>query len=203
MRLISSTLAVASTAALVSWSAPAEAGGLGVSGIAGFRQAPAYFYDEDLDQGIDWQSRPSMGFGIDTVLGDKDNRILGIARFSTLVDSPLNEPDLSGEEGDTSLYTYPAAHEEDPVTVGVISVGVQWGVYGDPTGFQLVLSSMAGSGFLTSDNQEFFLLEPGVGATWTTNDRFQFYGVANYQLRFRKSFSQGANAVAGVRYLFD
>lgn len=169
----------------------------------GFRQMPAYFYNAELEQGIDWQSRPSYGFGVDGVLGDKDDRILGIFRFYTLFDQPTVEPDLSGEEGDTSEYVFPAAHEEPVVTVGAATVGVQWGLYGDPTGLQLTASTMAGTAFLTSDNLEFFIFEPGVGFSWTTNDRIQVFGNANWQLRFRKKFTQGANVVAGVRYLFD
>ena len=117
-------------------------------------------------------------------------------------DTPTKDPDLSAE-GDTSDFVFPDAASQDPVNVGAATVGVQWGIFGDPTGLQFVISTMAGTAFITTDNQEFFIFEPGVGGTWTTNDRLQFFATANWQVRFRKQFWQGANAVAGVRYLFD
>jgi hypothetical protein len=203
MRTITPALVAAAVAGLATLSTPAVAGGLGVMGTGGFRQMPAYFYNAEGDQGIDWQSRPSYGFGLEGILGDKDDRIMGVVRFYTLFDQPTQEPDLSGEEGDTSEYVYPAAHEEEAITVGAATVGVQWGIFGDPTGVQFIATTMAGTAFLTSDNLEFFIFEPGVGVSWTTSDRIQVFGNANWQVRFRKTFSQGANVTAGVRYLFD
>jgi hypothetical protein len=203
MRSTTPLLAASAVAGLAMLSTPAEAGGIGVLGTGGFRQVPAYFYDAERNQGIDWQSRPSYGLGIEGVLGDKDDRILGICRFYSLWDQPTLEPDLSDEEGDTSEYVFPPAHEQSAVTVGAATIGVQWGIFGDPTGLQFVASTMAGTAFLSSDSLEFFIFEPGVGVSWTTNDRIQVFGNANWQVRFRKNFSQGGNVVAGVRYLFD
>ena len=208
MRSLTTFTALAAAVGVAAFSSTAEAGGVGVFATPGVRQMPAYFYNSAGDQGIDWQLPGSYGFGVEGILGDKDDRIMGIARFYYLSDLPVSDPDtgnaeVTPEDGALDGYVYPPAADQPASAAGAAAVGIQWGIFGDPTGLQFVLSTVAGTAFITTDNLEFFMFEPGAGVTYTVNDQFQFYGVANYQLRFRKRFTSGANVVAGARFLFD
>ncbi len=196
------TLAAAALAPAVLASTPAHAGGLGLFGTGGVHQARAYYYRSDGLQGVDSQLRPNYGFGGELLLGDKDDRVQGLARFSTLTDAPLLEPDTSGED-QAYEYTYPAAHEEPAVTNGVMMVGVQWGLLGDPSGMQLVLNSLAGTAFATPANLEYVQLQLDIGGTYTINDRIQPYAFASVAGRYRKRVAMTENVIIGVRYLFD
>ena len=137
------------------------------------------------------------------MLGDKDDKVQGLMRLYYIEDAPPEAPDLSAEDQDTYTFTYPPAHEQDNEQLGLIAMGLQWGVWGDPTGFQVVVTSFMGSGFATVDNLEFLLAEVGAGATYTMQDRFQVYVNAAGTTRFRKRFYTGVNGYAGFRYLFD
>jgi hypothetical protein len=181
----------------------ASAGGVGLLATGGLHEERAYYYRDDGIQGIDLQRRPTKGFGGEAVLGDKDDKVQGMARLYYIQDTPAEDPDLSGEDTDSYQFTFPPASEQDPQEIGVLSLGLQWNVWGDPTGFQAVVTSFMGSGFATVDNLEFLLAEVGVGATYTVQDRFQVYVNGAGTTRFRKSFYMGTNAYVGFRYLFD
>ena len=171
-------------------------------GTGGFHQVKAYYYRNDGLQGVDYQSRPNVGAGFEALLGDRDDKVLGLMRLYWMSDSPPKAPDTSAED-QSHTYVHPPAEDQPPEQIGAITLGVQWGVWGDPTGFQVVVTSLAGSGFATKDNLEFLIVEPGAGVTWTWNERVQLYGNVAYTLRYRKGLSLGENAYAGVRYLFD
>lgn len=204
MRFLSTLTALAAAVGVATFSPAAQAGGVGVFATPGFRQMPAYFYNSAGDQDIDWQLPGSYGFGVEGILGDKDDRIMGVARFYYLSDASIKDPDTSGAEIDElDGFLYPDAASEPASGAGAASVGIQWGIFGDPTGLQFVVSTMAGTAFITTDNLEFFMFEPGAGVTYTVNDQFQFFGLANYQLRFRKQFTSGGNVALGARFLFD
>ena len=201
MRTVLSCLVALSGLALAPHTA--HAGGIGLVANSGFHEAPAYYYRDDGEQGIDVQLRPNAGFGGEFILGDRDDKIIGVMRLAVQRDWPVLEPDLSGEDSSYS-YTYPDAHLQDPVDMGTIIIGIQWGLWGDPGGTQLVLSTLAGSGFATVDNLEFLLMEPGVGVTKTTSQgNMQLFATAAGSVRFRKGWRMGATGTAGVRYLFD
>ncbi len=189
-------------AALLGASQPALAGGVGFIGTAGVHTARAYYYNDEGQQGIDLQARPNMGAGLEVVLGDRDDRIQGVVRLYSLTDWPLNDPDLSKEDPSYD-YTFPPESSQPKKTTGALTAGVQWGLWGDPEGLEIVAHTLVGSGFLSKDNLEFLILEPGAGATWRMNDRVQLVGTAAWTVRYRKYYSNGANVYAGVRYLFD
>ncbi|MDP6932530.1 MAG: hypothetical protein QGG40_06410 [Myxococcota bacterium] len=186
-------------AALAFSSSTAQAGGLGLLATGGMHAERAYYYDTDGNQGIDSQIRPNGGVGGELLLGDKDDKVLGFGRFYLLSDAPTTEPDTQGIDD----AIYPDAHEQGAENVGVMTVGIQWSLWGDSSGMQVVLNSLAGSGFVTVDNLEFMLLEVGGGATYAFNERVQAYGNVATTARYRKNFSFGGNAYAGVRYMFD
>ena len=177
----------------------AYAGAIGLQTSAGLHQDRAYFYSQSGEQGLDNQSRPNFGIGLETLVGDKDEKVQGVLKISWVQDAPLKEPDT----GRTSDALYPAAHEEGNRHVGILGLGIQWGVLGDPSGTQMNVTSVVGSGFLTTDNTEFVLLEAGVGGTHNLTETLQLNGTLAAPMRYRKGASFGPNAYVGIRYLFD
>jgi len=180
-------------------SSAAYAGALGLQTSAGLHQERAYFYSQSGEQGLDSQTRPNIGVGLETLVGDKDEKIQGVLKISWVQDSAPKEPDTGG----VSNAVYPAAHEQDARNVGVLGLGIQWGILGDPSGTQLNVTSLVGSGFLTTDNTEFVLLEAGVGGTHNLSETVQLAATLAGTMRYRKHMSFGPNAYVGVRYLFD
>ena len=180
----------------------ASAGGIGIIGNGGFHEDRAPYYRDDGLQGVDVQLRPNSGYGGEALLGDMDDRVQGVVRIFMLMDAPLLAPDVSGENPDYE-YSWPAHEDLDSRMQGAVLVGVQWGLLGDPSGTQLTLTSLVGSGFATLDNLEFFMVEPGVGATHMLTDRIQAHANIAATGRYRKRISLGANAYAGIRYMFD
>ena len=180
----------------------AHAGAIGVMGTAGLHDARAYYYRDDGEQGVDVQSRPNVGGGLEILLGDKDDKIQGLGRMYLLSDWPVNDPDLSNEDQSYD-YVYPPASEQGHHNAGVMAVGIQWGLFGDPSGFQLLLTTLGGAGFATIDNLEFAMFEVGIGGAYTIADRIQPYLEVAFQGRFRKRLYTSEDAYIGVRYLFD
>lgn len=180
---------------------PALAGGVGVMTTGGMHEAKAYYYDNLGRQGIDTQQRPNAGFGAEVMLGDKDDRIMGLMRVYTNVDWPTEEPTLDGVSEEDAIY--PEAHLEAPRLDGTITMGVQWGLWGDPSGFQLVATTMFGSAFITPDNLEYLIAEGGVGANYMVNERFQLAGTVAFAGRFRKQITISESMFVSARYMFD
>jgi hypothetical protein len=184
--------------------APAMAGGLGLLGTSGFHQARVYYYDELDRQYLNRQVRPNNGFGLEVVLGDKDDKLLGVARSFFVVDSSAVAP--PDPQCENPVYAVP----DGPLYVGTATVGLHWGVLGDPTGFQAHIASNVGAAVITVDsatgegaNLEYLLAEAGVGAHYQFARNMQVYADVDFALRYRKNFSPGGNAYLGVRYLFD
>jgi hypothetical protein len=98
---------------------------------------------------------------------------------------------------------YPDYESLGPRDVGVAEIGIQWGLLGDPSGLQLTLTTLIGTGFITSDSTEFFLADAGIGGTWSVAESIQLYANVGANFRHRKTPSYGPAAYAGVRYLFD
>ena len=200
-----SALSIAfASSALLAFAPSAHAGAIGLFGSAGVHESIAYYYQDgnpDL-QGKDVQTRPNAGYGGELLIGDRDDRVIGVVRMYVLNDWPVQEPDLSGESKEFE-YVYPAAHEQDIRKVGVATVGIQWGLWGDPSGFQLTGLTLIGSGFATLDNTEFFLMEPGIGVTYSIGPSLQAHANLTGAIRVRKSWAYGGDAYAGIRYMFD
>ena len=192
-------LPLAACAVLASGSA--HAGALGLTGSAGIHQQRAYYYapGETRNAGIDSQMRPNYGVGLEAIVGDKDEKVQGILRLGFLQEEPTTEPDTGGIKN----AVYPAAHLEDPRRVGTLGLGVQWGVLGDPSGTQMTITSIVGTGFITTDNTEFLLVEAGVGGTHNLTSSLQATANIMASMRHRKHMSFGPNVYAGLRYMFD
>ena len=187
--------------ALLGTSSTAIAGGLGLITSAGLHQERAYYYKGKTtdNQAFDSQSRPNYGMGLEGIIGDRDDKIQGLLRMSWVLDEPPTNPDIAGLKG----VWHPDYDSVDTRNIGVIALGVQWGILGDPSEKQLVINSLVGSGFITTDNSEFVLIELGVGGTYNFTKALQ--GVANVDLdlRGRKYLTLGPAGHLGIRYLFD
>lgn len=182
-------------------SSSAHAGALGLTGSAGIHQQRAYYYapGETRNAGVDSQMRPNYGVGLEAIVGDKDEKVQGILRIGFLQEEPTTEPDT----GNIDNAVYPPAHLEDPRQVGTLGLGVQWGVLGDPSGTQMTITSVVGTGFITTDNTEFLLVEAGVGGTHNLTPTLQATATIMASMRHRKHMSFGPNMYAGLRYMFD
>ena len=181
----------------------AEAGGAGVVLSGGFHQDRAYYYNEDGDQGIDTQLPMNTAYGGELLLGDRDDRVLGIVRGFVARDAALKNPDPKALGEASGEYTFPDVEAAGPTVRGAASVGIQWGLWGDPNGFQLIATSLIGSQFWTIDNLETAVFQAGVGVTYTVNERYQFAASLDATSRFRKRFYWGSDVWLSARYMFD
>ena len=179
----------------------AQAGGLGLISHYGIHEGKAYYYRDDGLQGIDSQYLPNYGLGFEALLGDNDDRLQGLIRLSWNRDAPLNKPEMVTEEG--YEYFYPPAHELPARNEGLVSIGLQWGIWGEPTEFQIIGTTSLVSGFWTVDNLEYFTPEAAIGATYTVDERVQFQMTLAASPRYRKQLYVGGNSYLSVRYLFD
>lgn len=180
-------------------SAPARAGGVGIVLTGGMHTGKAYYYNAEGEQGIDNQNLGQAGVGLEGLLGDRDDKILGIMRVYWLREAQPNTPDTQGVEDPV----YPDYESLGPRDIGVAEVGIQWGLLGDPNGLQLALSTLVGTGFLTTDDTPFALADVGIGGTLAATDSIQLFANIAMNVRHRKTVSWGPAAYAGARYLFD
>ena len=193
----------ASLASVALLSADAHAGGLGVFGAAGARQDIAYYYQDDGVQGRDAQIKGAHSTGFEVLLGDRDDNIQGVIRAFGVFDKPVSTPDTSSVAEEYLPVSHPDYDALDTKRTGSATVGLQWKIWGDPSKFQLVATTMMGAGFITTDNTEFAIFQPGFGATYTINERYQLVGSVNYNARFRKTLKSGGEALVGFRYMID
>ena len=183
-----------------------DAGSFGLYGHGGIHEGKAYYYRSDGKQGVDSQFRPNVGTGFEMMLGDKDDRLIGFVRMAWRHDWALQNPTYTvtnDEDGNPYDYTHPDYDSSDARNDGLITVGLQWGLWGEPTGLQVIGVTALTSGFWTIDNLEYFSPEVGAGVTYTIADQVQFHGTLTAAPRYRKQMYLGASSYVGVRYLFD
>lgn len=185
------------------FSQEALAGGVGVFGAGGLRQAPAYYYRDDGVQFVDFQNKGAHSFGLEFMLGDRDDKLQGMMRAFGIFDVPVSTPEGASDTSGGYTFEHPDYDALSTTTTGSATVGLQWSIWGDPSAFQVVATTMMGAGFITRDNTEFAILQPGAGVTYTMSERFQFIGTVNYTARFRKSVASGGEALVGFRYMID
>lgn len=176
----------------------AHAGGVGLYTQAGMHQGFAYYYDVYDTQGIDSQFLGHYGVGFEGILGDKDDRLKGIFRISWNQDQPLSDPETP--EGE---YYFPTESTKGTRDDGLISIGLQWGLWGEPTEFEIIATTLLTSGFWTADSLEYFVVDLGLGATYSIQENIQLFGVASFSPRYRKKLALASQATLGARFLFD
>jgi len=180
----------------------ALAGGIGLVGSAGSHVDTVYSYYEVDSSGATNQREPdnqmnsNMGGGVELILGDRDNKILGVFRGYYLRDSAQKKPD-NFQEGD--IY----AVREVPKPRGVVDAGIQWGLIGDPGNIQFTAVSTIGTAFLSDDLSEYYFIEAGLGGTWMAERHVQVAVSITGGTRYRKGFFPTANGYVGARWLFD
>lgn len=199
LRLASRAL-VATLALGLGHAAPAYAGGIGLVGTVGFHGDRVYYYQQNTlgeYEQMDPQNQFNLNYGggLEVILGDKDNKILGIFRLYFQQDAPEQAP-ASAEE-----YTF--TYRTDARNVGMISAGLQFGVLGDPDRLQGNIIATMGSGFYTIDQTEFIQGEAGIGGSYMMSRHTQLAGWLTGGIRYRKRVYPMTSAYLGVRYLFD
>ncbi|MCB9797847.1 MAG: hypothetical protein H6741_34640 [Alphaproteobacteria bacterium] len=194
----------------------AFAGGLGVIATGGLHQENIYVYDSydisspDTEQTIVYQQRPTYGFGIVGVLGDRDDRVQGLMKAYYLADTaPTSSGVVDAAEAngavagtDGLIFTLPR-EEGDTRHLGIATAGVQWGILPDPGALQLVANTSLGAGVLTTDSTEFLIADVGLGATYSLSESLVLAGDVAYNMRIRKSLYHNANVNVGIRFMFD
>ncbi len=212
---------------------PALAGGVGLLVGGGARTEQVYYYSDaaipaggtnpvmisDQDLWPQYQLETLIGQGIggaEVVLGDRDDKIMGIFRFYYQGELPEPDPktmDL-GELDDAVPDTVNVHARTRQVMQhnGVASVGLSWGVFGSPDTWQVGFGGQLGSGFLSTNattptgettSPTFLQANLGPTATYKVARQVQLFGDLTYQLRYHKTVDHGANLMVGARYLFD
>ena len=179
----------------------AHAGGVGFMLQNGLYQNKAYYYRSDGKQGFDSQMSFSTGAGLDIVLGNKTDKLQGLLRLGWTRDFAAENPEFTEEAG--YEYAHPDYEALGSTDVGVTGIGLQWTVWGDPTGIQAIATTSLSSAFWTPQSTEYFMIDLGLGGSYTVQDRFQAYATINASPRYRKSPSLGINSFIGARVLFD
>ncbi len=189
-------LAIAPTLAPVE----AHAGGVGAVAAAGVFSERVWYYDANETSYQTQQPIINGGTGLELMLGDRDDRITGYARFYWNMELP--EPDVTQStlEGE---QPWTAPRRDTVRNTGIFTVGIQAGVAGDPNKGMFVVTGAVGSGFLTPDHREFVFGEVGAGGTLRVSPGLELYGTVNGHVRYRKWARLGATTYGGVRVLFD
>lgn len=209
------------TAALLLMSDPAEAGGLGVLATGGAHTEQVYYYSsrapsgdiysdtDDYDQYDMTQTLPNLGAGLELLLGDRDDKIIGVFRFYYNMDGAQKDPaeldsDARGDE------TTPVASEDVVANVrdtarhiGIGSVGLSWGFLGEPDGFQFGGLGQIGAGLVTNDHTEFLIVGLGPMITYKAARQVQLFADLQYEVRIRREVQHSITGFAGARYMFD
>lgn len=188
-------------------SGQALAGGIGLLGAVGGHQERVYYYLEDADSGaitqapVDVQFNPSFGGGLEIMLGDRDNKAMGIIRGYYYGDAGQKVPDGATAAGNSA--------RESLRHVAMVTAGMQFGVLGDPQALQLTVTAALGTSFLEMDPSEevdlrpYALAEVGPGVTYVLTDSLQLAGSVVGGIRYSKRVYGTGTAYVGLRYLFD
>ena len=192
-------------------STSAYAGGVGLVMTGGAHTETVYFYSNTDDAGLidDWQDYPqyqmvqtlsNLGGGIEFILGDRDDRFVGVFRGYYLQDAAQVDP---RESGVVPADEFVGEFRDAPRHLGLAQIGINYGFLGNTDGFLFGATAHIGSGFLTNDHTEFLMADAGVTASYRFNRQMSVFAEAVYTIRSRKGFSNGANGYLGVRYMFD
>ncbi len=190
----------------------AYAGGFGLLGTAGMHTETVRFYSTVNDAGVPFenpadyqqyeisQTLPNFGGGLELLLGDRDDRVVGTFRFFYQKDTPQLDPrDVS----DVKAANIVGQHREDGRDTALGAVGLSWGFLGNPDNLMAGATAHVGSGFLTTDHTEFLMFDIGPTVMYKIERAVQIHVDVVYTGRVRKGYSHGATGYAGVRYLFD
>lgn len=194
-------------------SAPAYAGGLGVLGIGGAHTERVFYYSNQSRNGATLtnvddfrqfelnQTLLNLGGGLELVLGDRDDRILGSVRAYYQADFAQQDPaEITTEVAPDAVV---AAFREEPRHLGFMMVGLSWGFLGNPNGLQFGAIGHVGGAVVTEDGSEFLAAQIGPMVTYKTSRQVQLFGDLQVQARVTRDVRPAAHLTIGARYLFD
>jgi hypothetical protein len=223
-------LTVSSLIISTGFSSAAVAGGFGFNAIAGTHSESVYLYDAQGEKFEITQQQPAVGLGLQVILGDRDDDLQGIMKFSWISNAPaihdiIDQGDIDGfSAGDGELQgsgRFACVQDEDGndtgnpepwleshqscgvYNVATASAGLQWRLWGDSGGSMVTLTPSIGAGVMTPDSSEYLQVELAPGFQYALSDEMFFHVEFATQLRFRKSGSFGATSYTGIRYMFD
>ena len=191
----------------------ALAGGFGLLATGGVHSERFFFYNSvdangepyrTIDEYDQFQTTPVLGQaggGLELILGDRDDRIMGSMRF--FYSAELPPPDIANIQDDVDPENVVVEARSGIRHLGFGMVGLSWGLVGDPGGFQLTAIAHVGTAFLTLDHTEFFAFQVGPGFTWRASRQLQLFGDVQYQGRLLKNYTHAGLGTVGIRYLFD
>jgi len=202
----------------------AQAGGIGLILNGGMHTEPVYYYSthdyntqsgnpipyESSDEYQQYETTQLLGHtgvGVEFVLGDRDDRVIGTFRVYYMEDAAQNDPT---ETASIQPEHVVANFRDINRGVGMGMVGISWGFLGQPGGLMAGMTAHVGSGFLTWDQDggplahtEFLAFDMGPTVMYKVSRAVQLNADVVYQARFRKGFSHGPTGHVGVRYMFD
>ncbi len=191
----------------------AMAGGIGIIATGGVHSERFFYYSsrspegalyndpDDYDQFALNSLLPQGGGGLELVLGDRDDRIVG--SFRLFYNGELPPGDIANLQGEVDPADVVVNVRDEIRHLGFAMIGLSWGLVGDPGGFQLTAVGHVGTAFLTTDHTEHFAAQIGPGVAWRLTRQVQFAGDVQYQFRLQKRPSHAVIGTLGLRYLFD
>lgn len=206
-------LAAVATLATSMLAAPAYAGGIGFVGHGGIHTERVFYYSNLSEGGspIDdpqqypqfrqGQVLPQFGGGLEFILGDRDDKIIGVFRAVYNMDTAQRDPKDTAK--DVNSDNVVSDHRAQARHVGIASMGLNWGIIGNTDSAIFGFSAHVGSGFLTTDHNEFFQIMVGPTMNYRVARQASIFVDLQYLMRVRKDVDHGAHAVAGLRYMFD
>lgn len=218
-------VAAFSTTLLVSglFAAPAAlAGGVGINLIGGTHMESVYQFDAQGTKFESTQHRPSYGVGLQVLLGDRDDDLQGVMKFSWGADSPAVSANVSTPDGfdaptdGSSTIINGRLACDDPAylehldgqacgttNLGIASAGLQFRVWGEADELMVTVTPSVGASVMTNDSTETLQVEVAPGFSYSLSDELVLNGEMAFQTRYRKGASFGVMSYVGMRYMFD
>lgn len=199
------------SALVLTLSQDALAGGVGFLATGGIHTDTLYYYENVDDNGNsisdpklfpqfkDPQVLGDFGFGGEFLLGDRDDKIYGVTRFFYLQDLAQQDPTAKANNPDNVIVAY----RDSARHLGVGTIGMNWGIVGNPNKFLFGVTSHIGAAFMTNDYSDFFLLQVGPMVTYRPTKQVMVFAEGTYTARYRFEVSHAPTLNAGVRYFFD
>jgi|GEM_PF-2246169 len=216
-------LTISSLVITTVFSPAAMAGGVGLNIIGGTHSQSVYLFDSQNEKFEVTQHQPAVGLGLEVLLGDRDDDLQGVMKFSWISNSPANHEGISTPEGFTGEVNeqtqmsgrFSCDEEGNPQeflndfqacgleNVATASAGLQWRVWGDSDALMATVTPSIGAAVMTADSWEYLQVEVAPGIQYAFSDELFFQAEVAAQLRFRKSGSFGVTSYTGFRYMFD
>lgn len=215
-------LTISSLAISTGFSPAALAGGVGLNIIGGTHSESVYVFDAQDTKFEITQQQPAYGLGLQVLLGDRDDDLQGVMKFSWIANSPANHEGVQTPDGfdapeggyqmsgrfacddNGNPQDFLESHQACGTTnVATASAGLQWRIWGDSDEMMATFTPSIGAGVMTADSAEYLQVELAPGFHYAISDELHLQTEIAVQLRYRKSGSFGVTSYTGFRYMFD